>query len=392
MTKRSVKQLWLFGLVIAVLALVAAGLWLVRGRLAGPGPNVAVVRRGAITATVDALGRVQPARQARLSLQVGGRVEEVLVQVGDQVRAGQLLLRLEATDARRRVREAELSLDTQRQQLAAAKAGPGDEAIEIARANLRQATVSLAVAQARYDEIADEEDASTRPEAAALEGAKAAYERARAEFERAIAGPTPEEIARLETQVQLAEVTLEQAQAALAATELRAPFDGTVLEVQVAPGENVGGFTPLVLLADLTTLEIQAEIDEIDVAEVAVGQKVEIRLDAFPGHALESRVARVAPAASRERGATTYLATIPLPETDLALRAGMGANLKITALEKADVLLVPNRAVQTIGRKKIVKVLEGGTLREVEVVTGLSNESETEIVEGLWEGARIVLY
>jgi len=378
-------------LVTIVLTLLAAGLWVARGRLAGPGPNVVVVRRGTITATVDALGRVQPARQARLSLQTGGRVEEVLVQVGDRVEAGQLLLRLEASDARRRVQEMKLNLDAQRQQLAAAKAGPDEEAIEIARANLRQATVSLAVAQAQYDEIANEEDASTRPEAAALESAKAAYQRARAEFERAIAGPTQEEIARLETQVKLAEVALEQAEAALAATELRAPFDGTVLEVQVAPGENVGGFTPLVLLADLTALEIQAEIDEIDVAEVAAGQKVEIRLDAFPGQLLESRVARVAPAASRERGATTYLATVPLPETDLALRVGMGANLKITTVEKTGVLLVPNRAVQTVGRKKIVKVFQGGALQEVEVVTGLSNESETEIVEGLWEGARVGL-
>jgi RND family efflux transporter MFP subunit len=371
--------------------LVVAGVWLLRTRVARPAANVVVVRRGAITATVDALGRVQPARQARLSLQTGGRVEEVLVRVGDQVEAGQLLLRLEASDARRRVQEAALNLEAQRRQLAEAKAGPSDAAIEIARAELRRATVSLQVAQAAYDEVADEEDAGTRPEAAALESAKAAYERARAEFERVIAGPTPEEIARLETQVKLAQMALEEAQAALAATELRAPFAGTIVEVEVAPGENVGGFVPLMVLADLSTLEIQAEIDEIDVAEVAPGQKVEIRLDAFPGHVLESRVARVAPAASRERGATVYLATVPLPETDLSLRAGMGASLKITTVEKMDVLLVPNRAVQTVGRKKVVKVLQGGAPREVEVVTGLSNERETEIVEGLWEGAQVLL-
>ncbi len=377
--------------VAAIALVVAVGVWLARTRLARPAANVAVVRRGAITATVDALGRVQPIRQARLSLQVGGRVDQVPVQVGDQVEAGQLLLRLEAADARRRVQEATLNLEAQRQQLAEAKAAPSDAAVEVAQAELRRATVSLQVAQAAYDEIADEEDASTRPEAAALESAKAAYERARAEFERVIAGPSPEEIARLETQVKLAQVALEEARAALAATELRAPFAGTITEIDVAPGENVGGFVPLMVLADLTTLEIQAEIDEIDIAQVAPGQKVEIRLDAFPGQRLESRVARVAPAASRERGATVYLATVPLPETDLPLRAGMGASLKITTVEKANVLLVPNRAVQTVGRKKLVKVLQGGAVREVEVVTGLSNESETEIVEGLWEGAQVVL-
>jgi hypothetical protein len=69
----------------------------------------------------------------------------------------------------------------------------------------------------------------------------------------------------------------------------------------------------------------------------------------------------------------------------------MGANLKIITLEKEGVLLVPNQAIQPIGRRKVVKVVEGRSIREVEVVTGLSNESETEIIEGLTEGQKILV-
>ena len=73
------------------------------------------------------------------------------------------------------------------------------------------------------------------------------------------------------------------------------------------------------------------------------------------------------------------------------MRLGMGANLKIITLEKEGVSLVPHRAIQPIGRRKVVKVLDGRSVREVEVVTGLSNENETEIVDGLAEGQKILI-
>ena len=225
----------------------------------------------------------------------------------------------------------------------------------------------------------------------ALENAKAAYEQAKAEFERVVEGPTPEEIARLEHQVAAAEVALEDARARLAQAQLVAPFAGTVLEIAVREGENVGPGQFLILLADLSTLEIVAEIDEIDIGEVQPGQAVKIRLDAFPGEELSGTLVHVAPAASTDRGAGTFLGRVRLAPTDLPLKPGMGASLEITTLEKRDVLLVPNRAVQTLGPRKIVKVWRNGRVEEVEVVTGLSNAEVTEIVKGLREGDVVVV-
>jgi len=376
---------------VLILALLGGGYWAYRAVRGSRPANTAVVRRGTITASVEAMGVVRAAREAHLSLKMGGTVQRIFVQVGDEVEEGEVLLTLDTRELERRVREAELSLEVQKLQLAKARAGPSDAEIEIAKANLRRATVAREAAQADYDEIADEEDAATSPEAVALERAKADYERARAEFERAVEGATPEEIELLEKQVALAEVALEEAKARLAEAQIIAPFAGTVTAIEVREGENVGALVPLITLSDLTTLEIVAQIDEIDVAEVAVGQKVQIRLDAFPGEELAGTITRVAPAATTERGSTIYQAVVRFERTDLPLRLGMGANLRITTLEKADVLLVPNRAIQPIGRKRVVRVLEGGNVREVEVVTGLSNESETEIVEGLREGEVVLV-
>ncbi|HID87637.1 MAG TPA: biotin/lipoyl-binding protein, partial [Anaerolineae bacterium] len=218
---------------VLILALLGGGYWAYRAVRGSRPANTAVVRRGTITASVEAMGVVRAAREAHLSLKMGGTVQRIFVQVGGEVEEGEVLLTLDTRELERRVREAELSLEVQRLQLAKARAGPSDAEIEIAKANLRRATVAREAAQADYDEIADEEDAATSPEAVALERAKADYERARAEFERAVEGATPEEIELLEKQVALAEVALEEAKARLAEAQIIAPFAGTVTAIEV---------------------------------------------------------------------------------------------------------------------------------------------------------------
>ena len=188
-----------------------------------------------------------------------------------------------------------------------------------------------------------------------------------------------------------AQLALERAQAQLGEMRLIAPLVGTVVRVEVSEGEMVPAYRPVVVIADLTSLQIIAEVDEIDVAEVVPDQEVEIRLDAYPGQALSGTIVSLAPAASPQRGSTVYEAVVEFDAEGLALRLGMGANLKIITLEEEGVLLVPNRAIQSIGRRRVVKVVDGRSIREVEVITGLSNESETEIVEGLADRQRILI-
>jgi len=99
----------------------------------------------------------------------------------------------------------------------------------------------------------------------------------------------------------------------------------------------------------------------------------------------------VAPAASSQRGSTAYDATISFVPGTLPVRPGMAANLTITTEQREGVLLVPNRAVRTLGRRKVVSRLQGKIVQQVEVTTGLSNQSEIEIIGGLNEGDVLVI-
>jgi len=376
---------------ILVLAAVAGGYWWYRVSVTRRVSSTVLVRRGTITATVETTGKVRSARQVELSLPFGGRVKGVAVSVGDEVEAGQLLLEMEAPDAERQVKEAELSLEIRQLQLDKARAGASPEEIEIAQANLRKAALAKQVAQAAYDEIADEEEAEVRPEALALQQATIDYQIAQRDYERLINSPPPNELLALEKQLESARLALERARAQLEEMRLITPLAGTVVHVEVSEGEMVSAYRPVIVIADQTALQIVAEVDEIDVAEVAHGQEVEIHLDAYPTHTLSGTIVSLAPAALPQRGSTVYEAVVKFDVGGLTLRLGMGANLNIITLEKEGVLLVPNRAIQPIGRRKVVKVLEGRNIREVEVITGVSNESETEILEGLAEGQRILI-
>jgi HlyD family secretion protein len=380
-------------IVIGILVLTAAAgaYWWYRVGVTRQVTSTILVRRGTITATVEATGKVLSARQVELSLPFGGRVKRVAVSVGDKVKVGQSLIELEAPDAERQVREAELNLVIRQLQLDKARAGASPEEIEISQSNLRRAALAKQVAQAAYDEIASEENAEVSPEALALQQATIDYQIAQRNYERLFNGLPTEELATIEKQLELSRLALKRAQAQLEEMRLVAPVAGTVLSVEVSEGEMVSAYRPVVVIADLTSLQIVAEVDEIDVAEVAPNQGVEIRLDAYPTHTLSGTIVSLAPAAMPQRGSTVYEAVIKFDARGLRLRLGMGANLKIVTLEKESVLLVPNRAIQPIGRRKVVKVLDGRNVREVEVVTGLSNENETEIVDGLTEGQRILI-
>ncbi len=375
---------------LGLVALLAVIAWALPRNAAVPG-NAVRVTRGPINSTVEAMGRVRPDRQAQLSLRGSGRVAEVKVQVGDRVEAGQMLLTLDAAQAERDVRQAELELAARRQRLDQARAGGSPADIEVAQAAVREASVAREVAQAQYDDRAKQPGVKTSEEAAKLEAAKAAYQRARAALEKALGGAPPEEIATLQTGIDQAELALTAARARLDETRLTAPFAGVVLDVTPRPGENVGAGAPLALLADVTRQHIEADVEEVDAPLVQAGQLAEVRLDAFPGQTLAATVTRLAPAATTRQGATSYTAWLDLAPTDLALKPGMAAIVRIATQTKPDALLVPARAVQNVGRQKIVRVVRDGRPLEVEVTTGLSDRQQVEILDGLREGDLVLV-
>lgn len=375
-------------LIIGVLVVTGSLVLILAGR--PPQGNTARVRRGSIEATVDALGRVEPQRQLALSTRASGTVRAIPVREGESVSEGALLLELDATDYRTAIEQAERNLRVREKQLEDALSAPSAADISLARARLRRATAARLNAQKDYDEIKDEPEAESSDEALDLEVAKLEYEIAKAEFDRVMGGASELQIEQLEAEVADARLALHQAHQRLGYAQIVAPFSGVVMRVQAQVDANVQAYTPVVWIADLSALEIVAEIDELDVPAVAEGQEVLVRFDAFPGDSVAGELVRLSPGPTDTRGVTTYEGRIRFV-TSLSVRPGMGATLTITTGQVEGALLVPRGAVRQIGRSSVVRVLEGRRVREIVVVTGLSDGVEIEILSGLEEDDTVLL-
>jgi HlyD family secretion protein len=229
------------------------------------------------------------------------------------------------------------------------------------------------------------------PTPAELAAAEAQVAQAEAQLEKLIAGPTEEDLAIAEAQVEQARLSLQQAEQKLGDAKLIAPFAGTVVEVNYGEGEYVTANQPAVRLVDLSALEIEVPLAEIDVARVAPGQEAEIVLDALPDVTLRGRVTYIAPVATITQGVVNYPVKIEIENPDPAVRPGMTAGVSIVVERREDVLVVPNRAVRTVGRQRVVEVLYQGQVIQVPVTLGMSNETMTEVVSGLKEGDQVVV-
>jgi multidrug resistance efflux pump len=201
---------------------------------------------------------------------------------------------------------------------------------ERARYGLQAATEALEAAQAQL--VALQAGAAERIAAAdaAVEAAMAQREAAQAQLDLLRAGATDGQIAVQQAVVAQAQAALDEAQVALERTEVRAPFAGTVGAVDTRVGELAVPGQPLVTLGDLATLRVETtDLDEIDVARVDVGQKVDVTFDALPEEVFVGHVTRISPMAASGSGGVNYTVVIAVDDLDPAVRWGMTAFVDI---------------------------------------------------------------
>ncbi|MCI0578757.1 MAG: HlyD family efflux transporter periplasmic adaptor subunit, partial [Chloroflexi bacterium] len=160
-------------------------------------------------------------------------------------------------------------------------------------------------------------------------------------------------------------------------------------------GEQVAPGAPAVAVVNETGYHIEVNVDEIDIDRVAVGQEVDITLDALPDTTVTGVIADIAPTAiGGGAGVVTYLVTINIQAEEVPLRPGMTANASIVVDEVDGVLVVPNWAIRLdreTGQAFVNRLQAGGTIEEVVVETGLRNEQFSEVVSGLREGDQVVV-
>ena len=414
-----------------------------RATATAPALETALVRRGDLVVTVEATGSLVSPSEVTLSFSSGGQVAEVLVAEGQDVEAGETLARLDTSDLERQLAAAEQTLIIQTASLeqlldpdaslvAAAEANlaaaymeyrgqnrehtidleaaeqrlddemaavkdaqaaydavtdkTSDEAAEAQRA-LESAAIKMAAAQAGYNIVAAGviSDTQALPAWAKLAGAEKAL--------RDLVDPDAQTLKIARAQVEQAHISVEQIQAQLDAATLVAPLAGTVTALHVQPGEWATPGKPVIVLSDLSGLEVKVNLDETDVARIDVGYPAFITLDAFPGVEISGHVESIAPVAIVQSGVVLYPVTINLDDTaDLPLRSGMTANVSILVESREGTLLVPLRAVETEGEQAYVwRVTPDGSER-VEVTLGLMTDTEVEILSGLSEGEEVVVY
>ncbi len=252
-----------------------------------------------------------------------------------------------------------------------------------ANSKIASAAAALRAAQANLEEV------KNQTSAADLASAQAALVQAENNLAEMLAGPDAFTLSAAQNAVESAQIALEQIQLKLQQARIVAPFDGVVTAINAKVGQTASGTA--ISLADLDHLDIVVNMAEVDVNKVQVGQEAEITLDAVADLTLAGVVSQIAPAGVQSSGVVNYPVTVALSRTAEAVKTGMTANVNIIVARRDNVLVVPNRAIRTVGKQKVVAVLYEGQQMQVPVQVGLSGDSATEIVSGLKEGDVVVL-
>ncbi|MBU0492705.1 MAG: efflux RND transporter periplasmic adaptor subunit, partial [Chloroflexi bacterium] len=229
----------------------------------------------------------------------------------------------------------------------------------------------------------------------ALQKANLAYEQAQARYRSVQAAKSAYqiEITLLERKVMYWKTRLDRATERLKDAQLIAPLDGIVISLDAKVGNNVDPYTLVGVLADPTELEVDATVPEADVGPVALGQVVHVTLDAYPDKVYPAQVKAVSSQAVIWQGKQAYHVTVVFDEPGgVPATIRMGADVRIIVRTKDNVLIVPTQAIYTVAGESYVEVVgTDGRRQRMAVVTGLANETETEVVSGLQEGDVVVI-
>ncbi len=230
----------------------------------------------------------------------------------------------------------------------------------------------------------------------AVHSAQVAQLQAHDDRETLVAGADATTLATDQAEVDRLSLAVSNAEADLAATQLVAPFEATVLKVNNSPGDLVSSGTVILSLANLQTLQVLASIDETTIRRVSAGQEASITFDAFPGQRFQGKVVEVPLEGTLQGGVMVYDVPVSLTGADkLPLLVGMTANVQVQVGQVADALLVPTMALQTSNGTYQVLVADpanpSAAPQSVPVETGLSDGTYTQIVRGLNFGDQVVV-
>jgi RND family efflux transporter MFP subunit len=342
---------------------------------------VAVVSRK-VARRVDAVGSLFPFEEVTVSSEVEGRVDDVLVDVGDPVARGRALVKIHPVELSLGLEEQQAGL----RQIEARLAGPGGGApIESPRdaAEVKKAEADRTDAQQKYDR-AKELYADGLIARGAFDEAEARYGAARAAYDMAV-----QNVQNLRAQAAQRSASVALADKKLRDTVIRAPFAGRVKQRMVSPGQYVKVQTAVMVVVDLDPVRVRLKVPEKMAGWVAVGQAVDVQVEAYPGRAFAGKISRMNPSVESETRSLEVEAL--LANEQGFLKPGFFARASILSAHVDTALLVPKEALRYLyGVYKVFAVQEK-KLHETEVKLGSREGDETEIVDGLKEGDQVAV-
>ena len=426
MRKMSKKSAIKWGVIaLVVIALGALAYTFFKPKEITPNYLTAIAEMGDIENNVMASGKVKALNTVDVGAQVSGEVTRLFVEVGDEVKKGDLIAQIDQVTQKNNLSNEQASLEQSEAALQSARAESlsRQAALKSAYADLASRQSELKQTQSDFmrlqslvaiDAISQQEYDT---QATSIETAKAAVTNARAAIDTAKAAIATSEanINSQQAALRKSQTNVSTAQEDLSYTTIRAPMAGTVVSVTTEQGTTVNAnqtAPTIVTLADLSTVRINAQISEADVINVQAGLPVYFNIIGNPDQKFDSILKAIEPApesisdTSSTDAAIYYVGYIEVPNTDRRFRIDMTAQVYIIIDQAKNALLIPSAALQPAGSTKNtkasndepnvktakVRVLKAdGQVVEQIVKTGINNRVNVQILSGLNKGDEVIL-
>ncbi|HXZ27817.1 MAG TPA: efflux RND transporter periplasmic adaptor subunit [Terriglobales bacterium] len=350
--------------------------------------------RRTILNTISTNGKIQPVDGFEAHAPLATTVRRVLVREGDWVKKGQLLLQLDDADAAAQAARALAQLRSAEAALHAVQVGGTHEEVLDRQAELVKAQGEVEAAQRNLDAMRQlkQNGAAT---AAEVQNAENRLKTAQAQLsvleQKKSDRYSRPEVAKVQAQAADARAAYAAAQEVVRQSNVTATSDGTVYNLPVHPGMYVAAGDLLVQVADLSTVQVAAYVDEPDIGRLERGQKVTLAWDAIPGRTWAGTVTRVPTTVSLLGTRTVGQITCEIPNPDHKLLPNVNVSVTITTARHDHALTVPREAVhQEDGQHYVFQVVDG-ELQRREVETSVADLTRIEVVRGLEDDAVVAL-
>ncbi len=423
MAKRKSRKWILYVLLVLLLGIVAFAYYKNSQKPKGVEITTDVVKKRTILETVSASGRIFPEREVKISSDVSGEIVELYIQEGDSVQANQLLAKIDPESYVSAVQRGKAAVAGAKSRMAVSRSQK-----ESSLAQKEQIMVQLKNAQVIHDRNSSLlKDGVISQSEYDQSGSNVENLQANIKAAEASIRSAEESIKGAQYDVESSEATLKELQTNLGRTTIKAPANGIVSSLSVEQGERVVGTiqmtgTEMMRIANLRSMEVQVDVSENDIVRVAIGQDVDIEIDAYLGDTFSGTVTEIANSASNIAGAaaalntdqvTNFVVKIKINSQSYSqvkngqkfpFRPGMSASVDIHTNEINDVISVPIQAVTAREKnddekekaeeaeakekedsdyEEVVFTVSGDTVIMKRVVTGIQDDEFIQIVSGL---------